>query len=359
MTAITTRLEIPLDVLEGIAGGDLERVGGVVRDVTSKKVVMWLREGTGSTNQVPSQVFGSAAQSLSALSGAGLILNLGISAVTMIATLNRLSTLQDSINNLSAEFNRDRGVDFESALESAEDAMRLSNPNRRHDLADAVKALRSPRKQLETDLKIALKAEYWAEAQYFLTCAMYAVTSMARCCLEMDDYDGAMKNLTEQRQTYAKYARQIVTGLLGEKPAIYLYRDVASEDVRRFISVIEWVGQQEFIELLIETLRMDFWNEEVIEIPIKDFREPVDDFFSRLRGEKISRSNQRNKRLVENLGHAEAIIENINRLEGFELEVRSMRLTGHTFEEWQQLTSSGDDFTILIPEQPIDLFAAN
>jgi hypothetical protein len=106
-------------------------------------------------------------------------------------------------------------------------------------------------------------------------------------------------------------------------------------------------------------LRQDYCNQEIIEIPIKDLREPVEDFISRLKGEKTSRSDQRNKRLLENLSYAEAIIENMNRLEGFEIEVRSIRLTGHTFEEWQRLTSSADDFAILIPEQPIDLFAAN
>src|SRR5690606_10509726 len=105
--------------------------------------------------------------------------------------------------------------------------------------------------------------------------------------------------------------------------------------------------------------RQDFWNQDVIEPPVRDIRESVDDFFSRIRGDKTTRNGGRISQLVENLGYAEAIIENINRLEGFELEVRSMRLTEHTFEDWKQLYIDEDSFAALIPEQPIDLFASN
>ena len=38
-------LEVPLVIAKGLASGQLERAGGVVRDIASKHVVMWLREG--------------------------------------------------------------------------------------------------------------------------------------------------------------------------------------------------------------------------------------------------------------------------------------------------------------------------
>ena len=45
MPQIEVMLEVPLKIAAGLASGQLERVGGVVVDSASKKVVMWLREG--------------------------------------------------------------------------------------------------------------------------------------------------------------------------------------------------------------------------------------------------------------------------------------------------------------------------
>ncbi|MFS8901892.1 hypothetical protein NW845_11050 [Synechococcus sp. H60.2] len=42
-------LEIPEAILKGLQNGTYERVGGVVREVASKRVVAWLRETGGLT----------------------------------------------------------------------------------------------------------------------------------------------------------------------------------------------------------------------------------------------------------------------------------------------------------------------
>ena len=45
MLQIEVMLEVPLRIAAGLAGGQLERVGGVVRDVGTKQIVALLREG--------------------------------------------------------------------------------------------------------------------------------------------------------------------------------------------------------------------------------------------------------------------------------------------------------------------------
>ncbi|MFM7787907.1 MAG: hypothetical protein ACKO90_06975, partial [Microcystis panniformis] len=48
---------MPAHILEGLLNGTLERVGGVVRDASTKQVVMWLRDtatNTISTAGIPS-----------------------------------------------------------------------------------------------------------------------------------------------------------------------------------------------------------------------------------------------------------------------------------------------------------------
>ncbi len=47
--------DVPPQVAEGLANGSLERVGGVVRNSSSKKVVMWLQEGGSEVSKTISK----------------------------------------------------------------------------------------------------------------------------------------------------------------------------------------------------------------------------------------------------------------------------------------------------------------
>jgi hypothetical protein len=43
---------IPQEIATGLANGTLERIGGVVREVSSKRVVAWLREILDTSNKI-------------------------------------------------------------------------------------------------------------------------------------------------------------------------------------------------------------------------------------------------------------------------------------------------------------------
>ena len=47
MTPLNVVFDLPAAVLHGLSNRSLERVGGVIRDSSSKQVVMWLQEGGG------------------------------------------------------------------------------------------------------------------------------------------------------------------------------------------------------------------------------------------------------------------------------------------------------------------------
>ncbi|MFS8776782.1 hypothetical protein NW806_10795 [Synechococcus sp. W65.1] len=49
MVAEQVILDIPEAILKGLQDGTYERIGGVVREVASKRVVAWLRETGGLT----------------------------------------------------------------------------------------------------------------------------------------------------------------------------------------------------------------------------------------------------------------------------------------------------------------------
>lgn len=49
MVAEQVILDIPEAILKGLQDGTYERIGGVLREVASKRVVAWLRETGGLT----------------------------------------------------------------------------------------------------------------------------------------------------------------------------------------------------------------------------------------------------------------------------------------------------------------------
>ena len=49
MNTVTTTFTLPAWVAQGLATGAYERVGGVIREAGTKRVVSWLRE-TGTSN---------------------------------------------------------------------------------------------------------------------------------------------------------------------------------------------------------------------------------------------------------------------------------------------------------------------
>ena len=48
--------DVPKYIVKGLLSGKYERVGGVVREIGSKKIVTWLRDGFGTSSQVLSTV---------------------------------------------------------------------------------------------------------------------------------------------------------------------------------------------------------------------------------------------------------------------------------------------------------------
>ena len=83
MENFTATFVIPNLIAEGLKNQAYERVGGVIREVGSKKVITWLREVSPTLIQSSTifSQFGSAAS----------ILNLGVSVIGFALVINRLT----------------------------------------------------------------------------------------------------------------------------------------------------------------------------------------------------------------------------------------------------------------------------
>jgi len=103
---INVIFDIPAQVANGLLNGTLERVGGVVRDSSTKQVVMWLQEGGSGVSkalaQPPLAGLGGIAQANPLLSAA----NLGVSVVGFALVLQQLNRISEQIKSVEAKVDR-------------------------------------------------------------------------------------------------------------------------------------------------------------------------------------------------------------------------------------------------------------
>lgn len=124
MPPIEVLLEVPPVIAKGLADGTLERVGGVIREVGSKQIVVWLREGgnldvvrglgtaTGGLGSVATGILNTAVSAdshhliMQALAQQGIMLgtmgmlNIAISGCTLYILNRRINRLGEQIEKL-------------------------------------------------------------------------------------------------------------------------------------------------------------------------------------------------------------------------------------------------------------------
>jgi hypothetical protein len=134
MENVTATFVIPNWITEGLKNQAYERVGGVIREVGSKKVVSWLREVSPSLIQsstILSQ-FGSAAS----------ILNLGVSVIGFAIVIQRLEEieqrlkiLEKDVNQLNRKFDLSVYTNFRASLDLADNAFTMTKRENRINMA--------------------------------------------------------------------------------------------------------------------------------------------------------------------------------------------------------------------------------
>lgn len=106
MTDLTVAFKVPEWLADGLKSGELERVGGVIRDKVSKQVVAWLREGDMVSTEPPSEILNGQ---LSQLMMQGQVLmglqvaNLAISAVGFAMIYRKLQRIERQLGEVNAK----------------------------------------------------------------------------------------------------------------------------------------------------------------------------------------------------------------------------------------------------------------
>jgi len=363
MVAMKTVFEVPVHLQMGLASGVLERVGGIVRDAATKRIVAWLRDSAveqisqGMTilpNPVSAvlrvaqigfslwdghqtrQVVEAVSQQvtrLTQLTMAGQVINLAMSGLSFVVILQRLERLRQDIGKMQAtiqqEFKRDRDNSFQVALEAASDAWSLTDKTQRDFAArSAIDNLKRARNDFLMDFQEIMSRDLENRdrlklAQSQLQRAIYAQVAVARCYWATDNADMAIQQLKEQIPSFRTNVSNLIHAWFLPNPAMHLEVSIPRQNLAQFFEIQHWmrgktspITAQSMFDI-IDELRRDFFRPEIFGNTIQRTLRP---------------DSWRNP-LLEDLQSSLALIENFQRLEGYELEIRSARLS---LDEWEK-----------------------
>ncbi|MDE2857350.1 MAG: hypothetical protein OXN94_05835 [Chloroflexota bacterium] len=401
MLQIEVALEVPLRIAQGLASGQLERVGGVVRDVGSKQVVMWLREGaritdnsnltsgvlrslldvgSGSLTGVAfgaldtvvaanrhyqiMQQFSALTNLVGVVGGIGVV-NIAVSAVSMAVILKRFSDIERQLEGLYKELQSNQNAYLQAGLDAAQDAATAAEAgdieNKRSYALQAIDRLRQahgPLLDKVRDLELTGDNDLLLA---HLSQAMQVDAVHIRCYLENNDLPNAKRHLCQALGVYREMTRTAVHRLLGSSRAIYFHPTVSDEDLWRYVGIRKWLSDRdvELSFLLQEILladRHDFWNPDIV----KDIDASAKRLSIRQRlSPKNSSSFESLPPHLLALAKADVLIENYRRLEGIEAEVEAIERLRVSVPEWEShiaerladkdvVVAEHDDYVLLV-----------
>lgn len=141
---IDVTLDLPKNIALGLLAGKYERVGGVVREVSSKKIVTWLKEGFETSNQIlpniltPFKLSATASTALSLAPSVIGVLNLAVSTMGFLIIKKRLGVIEQQLEQAQGVLQTvDYKIDlsfyanFRAALDLACNAFTMTNSETR------------------------------------------------------------------------------------------------------------------------------------------------------------------------------------------------------------------------------------
>ena len=339
-------LEVPLQIAQGLASGQLERVGGVIRDASSKQVVAWLREGGQAAdnsqvaNDLLSKLVGTSAQhfqiqqlrvarGISSVAASASVAGLAFQIASTMTLANKIGKLQES---MLGQLEHDRQVRLESAIEYVEKIITQLEGERK---ALAVEAVSRDLIAARNDLKIKFKKVLSAErltaediqlASDLLLQGMQIDTTHVRMYMDSNRLDLAKNLLEDFLLEYKSLTQDLIQDLLGSTRARYFNSEVENHDFFRYVLIEEWLRDSKGImtELVLEN-RDRFWDGSV---------------------QKSLGPSKRDLRGYAFIGHlevltyAERLIENYDCLIGYEAELKAIERLGISISEWEAQISN-------------------
>ncbi|MEH2408216.1 hypothetical protein [Nostoc sp.] len=363
-------------IAKGIADGTFERVGGVIRDVNTKQIVSWLRE-QGANNSTGKQLeeLGrnlQVTQGILQVTSAVSILNLGVSVIGFVVIAQRLKELEKRLQQAQILLNKiNRKIDlsfyanFRAAIELATNAFTMTKTeNRRSSALQAInRFLEAEHIYTEyTDIEIEQKSQIADE--YLLTLSL-AYLAEARCYLELEEHDTALRRFQEGSIVIRSRIQRYVKLLLTSNPAAYLHPQFRGQiNLRRLTRIYQWLDPTLDENAVFDMQRMNLFmlaqdpNNWIESIPAAIWDSKIDWVGKAIWDDP---KPQIYARLPKTLEVVESMIETDRRFESYQTEVQAISQLGVSFHDWLKLTPTteikpdGAGLIYIIPSKPLDL----
>ncbi|MGV0101797.1 TPR repeat-containing protein [Nostoc sp. DSM 114160] len=410
-------------IAKGLADGTFERVGGVIRDVATKQVVSWLREQESNNYEVPTSppsannllnlIFsgtnlvasganaavtgkglaningrlgsienqiGQIGQSLQLTQGilqvttAASVLNLGVSVMGFAVIAQRLKELEQRLKQAEELLKKvNRKIDlsfyanFRAAIELAINAFTMTKPeNRRSSALQAINRFIEAEHIYTDYADIEIEQKSQIADEYLLTLSL-AYLAEARCYLELEEHDTALRRFQEGSRVIRSRILEYVKLLLTSNPAVYLQPQFKGQiDLRRLTRIYQWLDQtldenavfdMQRINLFmlaqdpnnakwVESIPAAIWDSKVDWVGKAFWDDPKPLIYARL---------------PKTLEIVESMIETNRRFESYQTELQAISQLKISFHDWLKLTPSteikpdGAELMYIIPSKPLEL----
>lgn len=202
---INVLFDVPALVAQGLMNGSLERVGGVVRDSSSKQVVMWLQEGGSEVSKaLANPPLAGGANALAAANPLLATVNLGVSVAGFAMVLQQLNRISDQIRALRAKVDRishkldDQALaQLKAGINACQNAVELQDPTLRIQMAgQALTTLHAARQFFNQQVvRSAGKAE--SSSAEYVGLAFVALAAEVQTYLQLDEGEKAARTLSQ------------------------------------------------------------------------------------------------------------------------------------------------------------------
>jgi hypothetical protein len=372
MATVTTTFLLTDEIKKNLVAGTYERIGGVVREVKTKRVVAWLRESSFR----PTKSISNLVPNILNLEKS--LLNLGFSSMGFIWILQRLDSIEQNLQDIQqsiAEVNQkiDLGfyANFRAALDLARNAFTMSQADNRKD-----SAMQAINRFLEVEhyyigyIDNLVQKENEAAATY-LPLLFLSFVAEARCYLEIKEVEVASRRLKEGAKTLKRLSEKCINLLLTSNPAIYLH-PVLSEKVNlsRLTKVYQWFDPSLNENLVFESQRKNFFKlaqqlpRDQTELTFHAAKSFFKNFNLQKTGQEMLAQFEIYDRLPQMMEQMEAVIETYRRFESYQSEIEAIAQLGMSFHEWLQLKPSetqpeGAELMYIMLSEPLELISVS
>ncbi len=200
--------DVPPEIAKGLRDGTLERVGGVVRDSSSKQVVTWLQEGGSQVTK-----------SLIQLPMAGI--NLGVSVAGFAVVIQQLNLISDQIKTIEAKVDQvnhklDDGwlAKLKAGINACQNAVELQNSSLRIQMAgDAINLLHEARHYFNQQANRS-SGEADAASIDYVALAFVALAAEVQANLQLDESEKAERTLRQGLDDLRPALTQLMNSVL-------------------------------------------------------------------------------------------------------------------------------------------------